>query len=132
MKDCCALAVPFWRSAATRPLAGCLQTPSGACGYDFVDVKHCHGYLGHEFLSAVDRPGPYGGSLENRTRFMREIVEGIRAEAPRLRPGHDGIAAGLPGLAGVALVPLITGAGTWRRDRRLRREASGAPRRGPG
>ena len=30
----------------------------------------------------VDRPGPYGGSLENRTRFMREIVEGIRAEAP--------------------------------------------------
>ena len=58
-----------------------------ACGYDFVDVKHCHGYLGHEFLSAVDRPGPYGGSLENRTRFMREIIEGIRAEAPRLRIG---------------------------------------------
>jgi len=57
------------------------------CGYDFVDVKHCHGYLGHEFLSAVDRPGPYGGSMENRTRFLREIVEGIRAEAPRLRIG---------------------------------------------
>ena len=58
-----------------------------ACGYDFVDIKHCHGYLGHEFLSAVERPGPYGGSLENRTRFMREIVEGIRAEAPRLKIG---------------------------------------------
>jgi 2,4-dienoyl-CoA reductase-like NADH-dependent reductase (Old Yellow Enzyme family) len=58
-----------------------------ACGYDFVDVKHCHGYLGHEFLSAVDRPGPYGGSFENRTRFMREIIEGIRAEAPRLKIG---------------------------------------------
>jgi NADPH2 dehydrogenase len=58
-----------------------------ACGYDFVDVKHCHGYLGHEFLSAVDRPGRYGGSLENRARFMREIVEGIRAEAPRLKVG---------------------------------------------
>ncbi len=53
----------------------------------FVDVKHCHGYLGHEFLSAVDRPGGYGGSLENRTRFMREIIEGIRAEAPRLKIG---------------------------------------------
>jgi NADPH2 dehydrogenase len=53
-------------------------------GYAFVDVKHCHGYLGHEFLSAVDRPGRYGGSFENRTRFLREIVAGIRAEAPGL------------------------------------------------
>lgn len=57
------------------------------CGFDFVDIKHCHGYLGHEFLSAVTRPGPYGGSLENRTRFLREIVAGIRAEAPGLRIG---------------------------------------------
>src|SRR5262249_9139403 len=46
-------------------------------GFDFVDIKHCHGYLGHEFLSAVDRPGKYGGSFENRTRFLREIVAGI-------------------------------------------------------
>ncbi len=53
-------------------------------GFDFVDIKHCHGYLGHEFLSAVDRPGQYGGSFENRTRFLREIVAGIRAEAPGL------------------------------------------------
>jgi NADPH2 dehydrogenase len=57
------------------------------CGYDFVDVKHCHGYLGHEFLSAAARPGRYGGSLENRTRFLREIVAGIRAEAPGLDIG---------------------------------------------
>ena len=35
------------------------------CGYDFVDIKHCHGYLAHEFLSAVTRPGPY-------RRFTRE------------------------------------------------------------
>ena len=56
-------------------------------GFDFVDVKHCHGYLGHEFLSAVDRPGKYGGSLENRTRFLREITAGIRAEAPGLEIG---------------------------------------------
>jgi 2,4-dienoyl-CoA reductase-like NADH-dependent reductase (Old Yellow Enzyme family) len=53
-------------------------------GFAFVDVKHCHGYLGHEFLSAVDRPGRYGGSLENRTRFLRDVVAGIRAEAPGL------------------------------------------------
>ena len=53
-------------------------------GYDFVDVKHCHGYLGHEFLSAVTRDGPYGGAFENRTRFLREIVAGIRAAVPGL------------------------------------------------
>jgi 2,4-dienoyl-CoA reductase-like NADH-dependent reductase (Old Yellow Enzyme family) len=56
-------------------------------GFHFVDIKHCHGYLGHEFLSAYDRPGPYGGSFENRTRFLREIVEGIRARTPHLQIG---------------------------------------------
>jgi len=56
-------------------------------GFDFVDIKHCHGYLGHEFLSAVDRPGRYGGPFENRTRFLREIVGGIRREAPGLEIG---------------------------------------------
>jgi NADPH2 dehydrogenase len=48
-------------------------------GADFIDIKHCHGYLLHEFLSAYTRPGPYGGSFENRTRLLREIVAGIRA-----------------------------------------------------
>ena len=56
-------------------------------GFDFVDIKHCHGYLGHEFLSAYTREGKYGGSLENRTRFLREIVEGVRSEVPRLQIG---------------------------------------------
>ena len=56
-------------------------------GFAFVDIKHCHGYLGHEFLSAVERPGRYGGSFENRTRFLREIVAGIRADAPGLEIG---------------------------------------------
>jgi len=54
-------------------------------GFAFVDVKHCHGYLGHELLSARQRPGRYGGSLDNRTRFLRSIVEGIRATVPGLR-----------------------------------------------
>ena len=48
-------------------------------GFQFVDVKHCHGYLGHEFLSAKERQGKYGGSLTNRMRFLTSIVEGIRA-----------------------------------------------------
>ena len=56
-------------------------------GFHFVDVKHCHGYLGHELLSAFDRPGPYGGSFENRTRFLRQVVAGIRAAAPALQVG---------------------------------------------
>jgi 2,4-dienoyl-CoA reductase-like NADH-dependent reductase (Old Yellow Enzyme family) len=53
-------------------------------GFRFVDVKHCHGYLGHELLGAHDRTGRYGGTLENRTRFLRDVIDGIRAEAPRL------------------------------------------------
>jgi len=56
-------------------------------GFDFVDIKHCHGYLGHEFLSAHTREGKYGGSFENRTRFLREVVQGIRATAPQLKIG---------------------------------------------
>lgn len=56
-------------------------------GFDFVDVKHCHGYLGHELLGARTREGDYGGSFENRTRFLREIVEGVRAVAPGLAVG---------------------------------------------
>jgi len=48
-------------------------------GYAFVDIKHCHGYLGHELLSAHDRPGAFGGDFENRTRFLREVVAGVRA-----------------------------------------------------
>ncbi len=50
-------------------------------GFDFVDLKHCHGYLGHELLSAVDRPGKYGGSFENRTRFLRDLVSVVRANS---------------------------------------------------
>jgi 2,4-dienoyl-CoA reductase-like NADH-dependent reductase (Old Yellow Enzyme family) len=53
-------------------------------GYQFIDFKHCHGYLLHELLGAKTRGGKYGGSLENRTRLMREVVDGIRAEAPGL------------------------------------------------
>lgn len=56
-------------------------------GFDFVDIKCAHGYLGHEFLTAYDRPGKYGGSYENRTRFFREIVEGIKKRSPGLDIG---------------------------------------------
>lgn len=57
------------------------------CGADFVDIKHCHGYLLHEFLSAFTRAGDYGGSFENRTRILREIVQGIRASGNKIELG---------------------------------------------
>jgi NADPH2 dehydrogenase len=56
-------------------------------GFDFVDVKCCHGYLLHELLSAVDRPGRYGGDLDGRSRFVLSVIAGIRAAAPRLEIG---------------------------------------------
>ena len=56
-------------------------------GFAFVDVKHCHGYLLHELLGAHTRPGAFGGSLENRTRFLRLVVEGIRRRVPGLGIG---------------------------------------------
>jgi 2,4-dienoyl-CoA reductase-like NADH-dependent reductase (Old Yellow Enzyme family) len=49
-------------------------------GCDFIDLKQCHRYLLNELLGARSRPGKYGGSLENRTRFVRETFRRIRAE----------------------------------------------------
>jgi NADPH2 dehydrogenase len=83
-------------------------------GFSWVDVKHCHGYLGHELLSGFNRPGLYGGSFENRTRFLREIVSGIRTAAPGLQigvrlsvfdyvpfqPGNDAERTGIPAVNG--------------------------------
>lgn len=57
---------------------------AGNVGADFVDIKHCHGYLLHELLGAFTRPGKYGGSFENRTRMLRDIVAAIRAGGNRI------------------------------------------------
>lgn len=56
-------------------------------GFAFVDVKHCHGYFGHELLGARSRPGRYGGSLDHRLRFLRNVVAGIRAAVPSMMIG---------------------------------------------
>jgi len=53
-------------------------------GFRFVDIKQCHGYFGHELLGAQNRQGRYGGSLENRTRFLRNVLLGIQALLPDL------------------------------------------------
>ena len=49
-------------------------------GFQFVDVKACHGYLLHEFLSARLRPGKFGGDFNGRTRLLRTIIERINDE----------------------------------------------------
>lgn len=49
-------------------------------GFDAVDIKSCHGYLINELLASRDRPGKYGGSFENRTRFLLEVIDRIHAE----------------------------------------------------
>ncbi|MFO1078634.1 MAG: NADH:flavin oxidoreductase [Planctomycetota bacterium] len=60
---------------------------AAAAGFDFVDVKCCHGYLLHELLAARSRPGPYGGDLAGRTRLFERIVAGIRRACPGLAIG---------------------------------------------
>jgi 2,4-dienoyl-CoA reductase-like NADH-dependent reductase (Old Yellow Enzyme family) len=53
-------------------------------GYRFVDVKACHGYLLHEFLSARVRPGKFGGDFAGRTRLLRTIIGRLRDAFPEL------------------------------------------------
>jgi NADPH2 dehydrogenase len=53
-------------------------------GYQFVDIKQCHRYLLSELLAARERSGPYGGSLENRTRLARDVIMAVRSEVPEL------------------------------------------------
>lgn len=54
------------------------------CGFDGVDIKSCHGYLLNELLGAHTREGKYGGSYENRTRFLKETIARVRDEVPNI------------------------------------------------
>ncbi len=49
-------------------------------GFDAVDIKSCHGYLINELFACHKRKGRYGGSFENRTRFVLEVIDKIRNE----------------------------------------------------
>ena len=48
-------------------------------GFDGMDVKCCHRYLACELLSAFTRPGPYGGTYENRTRFLKNCYRAAKS-----------------------------------------------------
>lgn len=56
-------------------------------GFDGVELHAAHGYLINQFLSphSNKRHDEFGGSLENRQRFLLEIIKGIKASAPELK-----------------------------------------------
>ena len=59
-----------------------------AAGFQLIEIHAAHGYLIHEFLSPLSntRTDRYGGSFENRTRLLREIVDEVRAVLPPTMP----------------------------------------------
>ena len=71
--------VSDWASAARR---------SVEAGVDIVEIHAAHGYLIHQFLSPITnrRTDAYGGSFENRTRLLREIITAIRGVIPETMP----------------------------------------------
>jgi NADPH2 dehydrogenase len=78
-----------------------------AVGFDFLDVKQCHRYLLSELLGARNRPGPYGGSFENRTRLAREIILAIKAAVP----SHVVLATRMNGFDGLPFHKAASGDG---------------------
>lgn len=76
--DLDALVVAFGNAAAV----------AAAAGFAFVDVKACHGYLGHELLSARSRVGRYGGpGLDGRAAFVLACLAEVRRRSPELTLG---------------------------------------------
>jgi 2,4-dienoyl-CoA reductase-like NADH-dependent reductase (Old Yellow Enzyme family) len=71
--------IEAFRQAADRALTA---------GFDFIEIHAAHGYLLHEFLSplANHRTDAYGGSFQNRTRLLLEVVKAVRAEWPAHLP----------------------------------------------
>jgi 2,4-dienoyl-CoA reductase-like NADH-dependent reductase (Old Yellow Enzyme family) len=68
-----------FRAAAQRALAA---------GFELIEVHAAHGYLLHQFLSPLSnrRDDRYGGSFENRTRLVREVIAGVREVWPAELP----------------------------------------------
>lgn len=68
----------FGAAAARAEKAGC----------DSVELHAAHGYLTHEFLSPLSnhRTDEYGGSLENRARFLKRIYGAVKANFPSHKP----------------------------------------------
>jgi 2,4-dienoyl-CoA reductase-like NADH-dependent reductase (Old Yellow Enzyme family) len=52
-----------------------------AVGFDVIEIHAAHGYLLHQFYSLIsnDRTDEYGGSFDNRVRFLMEVTQAVRA-----------------------------------------------------
>ena len=105
-----------------RELAECFGSASKRCkdsGFDFVEIHAAHGYLINQFMSLNSniRQDQYGGSFENRTRFLFEIIDDIKKKAGADFPvgirmnGKDYIKNGWELEDAVRLAPLLERAG---------------------
>ncbi len=68
---------------------GFVETAKGAvlAGFDGIEIHGAHGYLINQFLSSYSnqREDGYGGSVENRFRFAREVIESVALVVPEDR-----------------------------------------------
>src|SRR5438105_15540309 len=71
--------VQMWGNAARR---------AHEAGFEVLEIHGAHGYLIHQFLSAVSnqRTDEYGGSEMNRMRFATEVTDAVRANWPDRKP----------------------------------------------
>jgi 2,4-dienoyl-CoA reductase-like NADH-dependent reductase (Old Yellow Enzyme family) len=67
---------------------GAAARRSVKAGIDVIEIHAAHGYLLHQFLSPITnrRTDSYGGSFENRTRFLIEVIQSVRANIPESMP----------------------------------------------
>jgi len=90
-----------------------------AAGFDLVEIHAAHGYLIHEFYSPLSntRTDEYGGSYENRTRFLKEVTAQVRSVIPDSMPlfvrisASDWTEGGWSEQESVALAPELTALG---------------------
>ncbi|MEX1300461.1 MAG: FAD-dependent oxidoreductase [Desulfotignum sp.] len=108
--------------AEIHHLAACFGDAARRCrdaGFDFVEIHGAHGYLINQFMSpnANVRTDEYGGSFENRTRFLFEILADIQAKAGKDFPvgirinGNDYMTDGWELSDALTLAPLLESAG---------------------
>ena len=74
-----------------KDLVGCHGDAAERClraGFDFVEIHAAHGYLISEFMAPLSnvRSDEYGGSFENRIRFLREILKDIKSKCGKDYP----------------------------------------------